>query len=639
MGIHTGNLVFVVMGSKERKEFTVMGDTVNTASRIMSIAEPGEVLVTKDLYIRCKNEFEFSSAGRVKVKGKKRKIEIYKLKGKKLSTVRTKFVDREKELKKLFTIIDKTYRTKENIKINLRGENKIGKTSLIIEAYKRYGKDFVFLRLQSFPYFNRIPLMPLISFIKYLSRNYKSVDEFLKTKKIKSIDVHNLPLILPSLVELLSPCIFLIENLELFDSASRKIIENLSFKKSRGIVFIIETNKLKLRGFQEIKLKPFDFEKLHDFLSVYLQKRFDSLLSSFIFEKTKGIPGFAISIIENLFRRKEVVLKKGVLNLKNPEKPPSVPDNILSFQLSILNEFDARKRDFLEKLAVADFPLRKSEFCNIFGGNNEKYFYYFERQGILKNLGDGRLYFQNFYFEKAIYEHILEKRKKVIHLRYGNFLEKKYSGQKEFNLLIGKHFYLAGKREKSIEFLYKGFESLRQQEAYEEMLEVGEILIKNIKDAERLQKIYLYMSIALSSKGEHNRALDYILKEEKLARKTGDLKMLARAYSHIADIYLSKGDTEKAEKILIKAIKTGKTLKEKHILIDTLMNRGVIEFQKGNLEEAEKKWMESFKIAKKHNEKISLIKIMTNLGILYFEQKNIRKSMLFLEKALKLAKK
>lgn len=412
MGIHTGNLVFVVMGSKKRKEFTVMGDTVNTASRVMSIAKQGEVLVTKELYTRCKDEFEFSTAGKVKVKGKKRKIEVYKLEGKKLSAVKTKFINREKELAQFFRIIDRVYKTGENIKINLRGESKTGKTSLIIEAHKRYGNNFVLLRLQSFPYFNRIPLMPLISFIKYLSRNYKRANEFLKTKKIKSIDAHSVPLILPSLVELLSPCIFLVENLELFDSASRKIIENLNFKKHRGIIFIIETDKLKLKGFREIKLKAFDFEKLHDFLSVYLQKKVDSLLSSFIFEKTKGVPGFAISITENLLKRKEILLKKGILSLKNPEKPPPVPDNILSFQLSILDEFDARKRDFLEKLAVAGFPLKKSEFCKIFGKKNAEYFDYFEKQGILKSLDDERSYFQDFYFEKAIYEHILKKEKR-----------------------------------------------------------------------------------------------------------------------------------------------------------------------------------------------------------------------------------
>lgn len=81
IGINSGEMISGNIGSAalKRLDFTVIGDTVNTSQRLQSAAQPGQIVISKQIYETIKDSFNCKIIGDISVKNKANPITIYEV--------------------------------------------------------------------------------------------------------------------------------------------------------------------------------------------------------------------------------------------------------------------------------------------------------------------------------------------------------------------------------------------------------------------------------------------------------------------------------------------------------------------------------------------------------------------------------
>lgn len=167
IGINTGEVL--VGNLRAGGDVTALGDVVNTASRLQTAAEPGQVLVGRSTYEATKDVIRFLAVGPLEVKGRGepvaawRAIEALGPPGSRPGRMRTPLFGRKAELGMLWHALGTAVEHRRPHLVLLVGEAGMGKTVLASEAVEmaRVQHDALVLEGRCLPYGEANPWWPI----------------------------------------------------------------------------------------------------------------------------------------------------------------------------------------------------------------------------------------------------------------------------------------------------------------------------------------------------------------------------------------------------------------------------------------------------------------------------------------------
>ncbi|MFT7596406.1 MAG: class 3 adenylate cyclase/tetratricopeptide (TPR) repeat protein, partial [Paracoccaceae bacterium] len=175
VGLHCGPLVVGDVTGGTKSHVTIIGDTANTASRLEAIAQPGQIVISRDLFALVEGQVVVSDLGQQQIKGKANPLQVYALemvnenisrfdaaRSRGLST----FFDREPELAALDEVHAQALRGQTTVAL-IEGEPGIGKSRLLYEFEKRLPEGEVrILKVDCRADGATVPYLPFVELVR-----------------------------------------------------------------------------------------------------------------------------------------------------------------------------------------------------------------------------------------------------------------------------------------------------------------------------------------------------------------------------------------------------------------------------------------------------------------------------------------
>ncbi|HIE06112.1 MAG TPA: tetratricopeptide repeat protein [bacterium (Candidatus Stahlbacteria)] len=483
-GVNTGMVIVEQIGIGKTSEYTIMGDTVNLASRLQCLAHPGEILVGFETWRRTKGLFNFDEIGAIDVKGKKEPVRTFRFTGLKekrgkirgIKGVEPPMIGRQEELAELSEAVRSYCHKRRDRTILITGEPGIGKTRLY-EELKKGTKDVRFFEGRALPY-EAEPFYPLIMILNRLieQKGEEVFSHLFPDGKVGLLPIHPfIKLILtgeiPSGLKSTPPdklklqkffilevilrkisavenTVFVFEDMHWADEETMEFIEYLmgSVKSDSGLFLILLArppvkDERFLRFFRSVRdqettkflrLRPLNYDEFKSLIGKLLE--IEQLPEEFkrglIYDKSEGNPFFCEELVKILIENGVLVKVGDNWRVNGDVKVfPELPSTIEEVVLSLVDKLDPDEKRFLRSASIIGKTFFKEGVERILDLDDAgEVLTALIKLRFIRLTENSFLDFKEYEFAhgllyEAIHRSLLKKHRKILHRKFAEWLE------------------------------------------------------------------------------------------------------------------------------------------------------------------------------------------------------------------------
>jgi len=580
IGLNSGPVVVASIGDDLRMDYTAVGDTTNLASRIESIADPGTTFVSKHAHRLARDFFEFKAQGKVQVKGKEEPQEVFELIkvgevdtriAASVAKGLTRFVGRKSSMGALMDAYNKA-RSGSGQVVGLVGDAGVGKSRLLLEFKNQLPPgEFAYLEGQCLHFGNAMAYLPVLdilrSYFKIKEGDQESRIKKYMEEKILQLD-EKLHGILPSIHELLSleiedatyqklepqqkrektfeslrdlfvcesqnrPIILVVEDLHWIDKTSEEFLSYLIEWLANTHILLILLYRPEYTHpwgsksyYSQIGLSQLTSQSSAELIQAILYDcDIEPGLETLILKRSAGTPLYIEELTHSLLENGSIEREQNQCFLSIEPKDIQIPDTIQGIIAARMDRLEDNTKRTMHVASVIgrDFAFRILE--TITEMREELKSYLLNLQGLEfiyeKSLFPELEYvFKHALTQEVAYNSLLHKRRKEIHGKIGEAIEKIYAERlEEFFEMLAYHFDQGQVWDKAVKYRVRAGLKARQnysiQAAMDNFNRAKEILEKHDPDVPWRVRYDLFfeMGKTLMDMGQ----LPYALRELKAA--------------------------------------------------------------------------------------------------------------------------